>query len=546
MRWHIHFSRMGIEPILVPLTWTAATWLLLRGWRTGHWSNFVGCGVVLAAGMYTYQGAWIIPFIILLTVLYLVLNDNWILEIGKWRLGSNRAISPISNLLIKQRIGLLLAAVVAALLFAPLAWFFWQHWELVFLRPTQLAIVSATGSPADTSVWHNLWATAKLFGPFGSPGDLDPRRNLPGAPALNLWLAIPFYLGVGLAIWRIRRPAYAIILTSLAGLVVLGIFSEYAPHFHRILGAAAPAALLCAVGFDWLWQSPFLRKFGAQWVCVLLLVLGGATSAQEYFVRWAALPDLFYAFDDGIWQVGQTVAALPADQPIYLTPRTADHPTLAFAWQTQGRPAPVTFDGRYIFPLAIQPSPQPEGYIVIEHEDFRTGLLLPEVFPGATIGREWLDRQGKVYARFYQRNVGELAQRPPQQPLSITLGDGIELAGYDVQPAQLHAGEILYLQLHWQTTSIPGSDWTVFTHITRRDDAGNSQVMAGRDSLPGNGSLPTRRWQAGWRILDEYQISLPADLAPGEYGVAVGLYQATGERLPADEAGILLRMVKIE
>ena len=546
MRWHIHFSRMGIEPILVPLTWTAATWLLLRGWRTGHWSNFVGCGVVLAAGMYTYQGAWIIPFIILLTVLYLVLNDNWRVEIGKWRLGSNRAISPISNLLIKQRIGLLLAAVVAALLFAPLAWFFWQHWELVFLRPTQLAIVSATGSPADTSVWHNLWATAKLFGPFGSPGDLDPRRNLPGAPALNLWLAIPFYLGVGLAIWRIRRPAYAIILTSLAGLVVLGIFSEYAPHFHRILGAAAPTALLCAVGFDWLWQSPFLRKFGAQWVCVLLLVLGGATSAQEYFVRWAALPDLFYAFDDGIWQVGQTVAALPADQPIYLTPRTADHPTLAFAWQTQGRPAPVTFDGRYIFPLAIQPSPQPEGYIVIEHEDFRTGLLLPEVFPGATIGREWLDRQGKVYARFYQRNVGELAQRPPQQPLSITLGDGIELAGYDVQPAQLHAGEILYLQLHWQTTSIPGSDWTVFTHVTRRDDAGNSQVMAGRDSLPGNGSLPTRRWQAGWRILDEYQISLPADLAPGEYGVAVGLYQATGERLPADEAGILLGTVTIE
>ena len=98
MRWHIHFSRMGIEPILVPLVWTAATWLLLRGWRTGHWISFVGCGVILAAGMYSYQGAWIIPFIILLTVFYLVLNDNWRLGIGDWRLGSNRAISPISNL----------------------------------------------------------------------------------------------------------------------------------------------------------------------------------------------------------------------------------------------------------------------------------------------------------------------------------------------------------------------------------------------------------------------------------------------------------------
>jgi hypothetical protein len=183
---------------------------------------------------------------------------------------------------------------------------------------------------------------------------------------------------------------------------------------------------------------------------------------------------------------------------------------------------------------------------VIAHEDFRTGLLLPEVFPAATIVREWLDRQGNIYARFYQRNAGERAQRPPQHPLSIKLGDGIDLVGYDVQPAQLHAGEILYLQLHWQTTAVPSSDWTVFTHVIRRDSAGNSQVIAGRDSVPGNGSLPTRHWQAGWRILDEYQISLPTDLASGEYEVAVGLYQATGERLPADEAGVLLGTVKIE
>jgi len=553
MRWHIHFSRMGIEPILVPLTWTVATWLLLRGWRTGHWISFVGCGVALAAGMYTYQGAWVIPFIMVLSVLYLVFSDNWRLEIGDWGLGANRTISgtanlqsPISNLPTKRRTGLFLAATVALLLFAPLAWFFWQNWALVFLRPAQLAIVGATGSPADTSVWHNLWATAKMFGPLGNPGDLDPRRNLPGAPALNLWLAIPFYLGVGLAIWRIRRPVYALILTGLVGLVVLGVFSEYAPHFHRILGAAAPVALLCAVGLDWLWQWQPVRRFSGHWVSVLLLILGGATSAHEYFVRWAALPELFYAFDDGIWQVGQTVAALPGDQPTYLTPRAADHPTLAFAWQTQGRPAPVTFDGRHIFPLAAQPSPQPENYIVIAHEDFRTDLLLPEVFPAATIARKWLDHQGNVYARFYQRGSGELAQRPPQQSLAAQLGDGIELVGYDVQPAQLHAGDILYLQLHWQITAAPRAEWTVFTHVTQRDSAGNSQVIAGRDSVPGNGSLPTLRWQAGWRILDEYQISLPADLAPGEYGLTVGLYQTTGERLPAAGVGIQLGTVIIE
>ncbi len=72
MRWHIHFSRMGIEPVIVPLEWAAATWLLLRGWRTGGWGNFVALAVVLAATLYTYQGAWVIPLIVALTALLLL------------------------------------------------------------------------------------------------------------------------------------------------------------------------------------------------------------------------------------------------------------------------------------------------------------------------------------------------------------------------------------------------------------------------------------------------------------------------------------------
>ncbi len=63
MRWHIHFSRMGIEPVLVPLLWAASLWLFLRGWRTGAWLWFAACGVLLAACLYTYQGAWIIPLL---------------------------------------------------------------------------------------------------------------------------------------------------------------------------------------------------------------------------------------------------------------------------------------------------------------------------------------------------------------------------------------------------------------------------------------------------------------------------------------------------
>ncbi len=535
MQWHLHFSRMGIEPIWVPLLWTGSTALVLRGWRTGQPWAFAAGGFLLASAMYAYQGAWIMPVLAVLIVLALFVRtqtgDNEH-QFGPWSLQNP-----------KLR-GILLAGCVAALTFAPLGWYFWQHPEQFLLRPTQIAVVGEGEAAATTSVWQTSWATAKMFGPFGAPGDQDPRRNLPGAPALNLWLAIPFYLGLGLALWRIRRPAYMISLIGLIGLVLPGVFSEYAPHFHRILGAAAPTALLCGLGLDWLWQRRALFRTAV----IILLVLGGLTTTRDYFVRWAALPDLFYAFDEGLWQIGERIAALPTDEPIYLTPRTADHPTIAFALATAPttHPQPVSFDGRHIFPLSAQTNQHPENYIVILPEDFRTPLLLPEVFADATVAQTLQDGQGQAYAQIYQRPAMSAAQRPPQIAWAAPLGDGIQLAGYDLQPATLRAGEILYLQLHWLVEAAPTADWTVFTHLLAVDDEGNPTVVAGHDSQPGAGSLPTQRWQAGWRILDEYQLALPADLPPGEYALEIGLYSADGRHLPATEPSLMLGEVTLE
>lgn len=552
MRWHIHFSRMWIEPIIVPLIWTLSTWLLLVGWRTGRFAAFIGSGGFLAAGMYAYQGAWFIPFLLLGTVA--------ILFIDRWRHRS--AVATRLPPLRRTVTGLLLTGVVAALLFAPLAWFFVNHVDLVFLRPAQLSIVGETSSPADSGVTTSLWATAKMFGPFGSPGDNDPRRNLPGAPALTLWYALPFYLGLGLTLWRLYQPAAAIILLGLTGLLLPGVISEYAPHFHRILGASAPTALLCAIGLDWLWQwrprgypSTFIAI--GPWLVAFLLTTGTLREAENYFVRWAALPDLFHAFDVGLWRVGQEIAAQPADVPIYLTPRTADHATLAFAWATRpdAHPAPITFDGRQIFPLTAGANPTAERYVVIADEDFRTPLLLPGLFPTATIESEILDTTGNLYARTYGRPVGTSIVRQPQVFLhgdksTEVIGDGINLLGYDVQPAALVAGQILYLQLYWMVDTRPTADWTVYTHLLQIEANGNSKLVAGYDSQPGGGSLPTSRWQAGWQLLDEYQIVLPAELPAGSYRLTTGLYQPNGEVLPAagsTSAGeIVLGMVQIE
>lgn len=551
MRWHIHFSRMGIEPIIVPLLWTGATWLFLQGQRTGRWISFAASGLCLAAAMYTYQGAWVIPFLMIPVSLWLLIVQ------GRAKLpNESAAASPaaVQSTQLTRRLltGAVLTAGLALLLVAPLGWFIWQNIDLVLLRPAQLSIVGATASPADNSVGDAIWATAKMFGPLGTPGDLDPRRNVPGLPALSVWLALPFYLGLILALRWLAQPAYGIPLFGLVGLLLPGVFSEYAPHFHRILGAAAPTALLCAIGLDFLWQWRPWRSNAARGLVLGLLLLGGTTEAYTYFVRWARLSDLFYAFDVGLWQMGQVIAAQPATTPLYLTPREADHATLAFAWATRTQPigqqsnVPVTFDGRHIFPLTAAHTSSDELYAVIEHEDFRTRRLLPTLFPTATVTTEIQDSQGNLYARLYQRPAGTRAQRAPQQPRPVTLGDGIALVGYDVQPTPLQAGAILYLQLYWQVITAPTADWTVFTHLLQRDATGNATLVAGQDNQPGVGSLPTQRWQAGWQILDEYQIPLPDKLVPGVYELAIGLYQPEGAQLPPSGNGVVLGNITVE
>jgi len=520
MRWHIHFSRMGIEPVLVPVLWAAALWALLRAWRTGAWWAYALCGALLALSMYAYQGAWVIPFLAAAAALHLL-----------WAKRTEGAATA-------SQLGKLgVAALVAVVGIIPLARVFIEAPELLLMRPAQIAIVGETASPADSSPLTALWATSKMFGPWDGSGDLDPRRNIPGAPALNLWQALPFYLGLGWALWRFTRPGAALVVVGLAGLLLPGVVSEYAPHFHRVLGATAATALLCALGLDLVWRSQ--RQMGPVLVCVLLSA-GTLIGAADYFGRWATLPDLYHAFDVGLWEGGQWVADLPEDEPVYTTPRGAEHPTLAFAWRER-RAQPLSFDGRYLFALRADATLRPEHYFVVEHEDFRTRLLLPEVLPGTEVSREFLDPRGEVYARLYTRPAGSPAARPPRTPLAVTLGDGIRLAGFDVLPEPPRAGASLYLQLHWLVDATPSGEWTVFTHVV---DSGGARV-AGFDSRPGRGSLPTTKWQPGLRILDEYEIPLPAELAPGRYGLRSGLYRADGARLPAVGPGVELGEVQI-
>jgi hypothetical protein len=105
---------------------------------------------------------------------------------------------------------------------------------------------------------------------------------------------------------------------------------------------------------------------------------------------------------------------------------------------------------------------------------------------------------------------------------------------------------VLYLQLHWRVDAAPTADWTVFTHLMRREANGDLVQVAGSDSQPGGGSLVTTHWRPGWRVLDEYEMMLPPDLPPGIYQLEVGMYRPDGAHLPGDGAAIQLGEIALE
>ncbi len=113
-------------------------------------------------------------------------------------------------------------------------------------------------------------------------------------------------------------------------------------------------------------------------------------------------------------------------------------------------------------------------------------------------------------------------------------GDALALRGYSL-PEEAVAGSALALALDWQALAAPGVDYTQFLHFFATAD---DRFVAGFDEPPFGGRFPTSDWPAGHALRDEWQVPLPPELAPGDYQLFFGLYDAwTLERLPLQVAG---------
>ncbi|MDH7486123.1 MAG: glycosyltransferase family 39 protein [Anaerolineae bacterium] len=104
----------------------------------------------------------------------------------------------------------------------------------------------------------------------------------------------------------------------------------------------------------------------------------------------------------------------------------------------------------------------------------------------------------------------------------------VRLVGIDLGAEAVLAGTTLPVTVTWQAVGDLASwDLTGFVHLLGSD----GRVVAQEDHVPQRGQRPTRGWLPGEVVSDRYDLSLPAGLPPGLYGLEIGLYLDDGRRL---------------
>ncbi len=124
---------------------------------------------------------------------------------------------------------------------------------------------------------------------------------------------------------------------------------------------------------------------------------------------------------------------------------------------------------------------------------------------------------------------------PIEYPLIAQLGESVKFLGYQLSAEAVKPGQTLHLTLYWQALAEMSTSYTVFTHLLDKDN----HIWGQKDSLPGDGTLPTTGWLRGEVIADEYDILVQPEAPTGEYILEIGMYEATmGQRLQVvDEGG---------
>lgn len=121
------------------------------------------------------------------------------------------------------------------------------------------------------------------------------------------------------------------------------------------------------------------------------------------------------------------------------------------------------------------------------------------------------------------------SQLVTEQPLVEFFVDIQELRflGYYPMAKVIYPGAEFPVGLYWRARDKPRGDYTVAVQL--RDASG--RVVFEQASRPANDTYPTTQWDKGEVLLDWHDLTIPKDLAPGEYQIVALLRDQAGNPL---------------
>lgn len=207
------------------------------------------------------------------------------------------------------------------------------------------------------------------------------------------------------------------------------------------------------------------------------------------------------------------------------TPGNNNYPTSAWT-------AGAIFADTIEIPIRPHPSIPTTGVFKITWFDQELNTILPATCAGASPGGSAArvacePRVGTIrISSSLATPFDVLAARFAAPPVA-SFGDRIGLTRF-MLPGSAKAGSVAPIDVQWRASEPIAADYVSFVHVL--DSSG--KLVAQQDNQPRKGAYPTSAWRANEVVNDTLEVRLPPGLAPGDYSVRLGWFEATStERL---------------
>ena len=541
-------GRMAFRANLLPLFLTLSLTLLWLGWGQRKWLLVFLAGIGTGLIPYTYIPARFVPFLLLLFGL------SFLVSFGTSWKARIRTELPLIVLYLST------SAVVAA----PILIHFVLNPAHFFMRSNQLWIFDDNIDAAN-SILALLENVRDYLLILGFHSDQYWHHNAVKQWMLNPLEGLFFWLGVGVALWRWRHPAYRLLLIWLGVMLLPGVLAVEtgtntfgSHHVIRLSGAAPAVYLLASTGiwefFHFLREKLF-RKATLNPAILVLIVLSvfflvqGVSTYRLYFQIWANEPDMPESYGSA-WR--KLAESLNEQQPdigsVYFVHSSHPYWQYSLKYLLQGAAAVWVID---LFSPNVASDIE---HILLEEEDVSTARIVEWNTDNYWIGDDTealsflFGKYGRYlsteqFSSFRLHSYSDVSLDHAWnlyeylEPIAVHYDGGIALTGFALglgqnqlasnQLIQLGKERSLWGFLQWQIGPALDVDYALSLRLYSDIDEIVYQTDHKIRKLANH--TPTSNWTENESVDSLFYLDIPADIRSGGYDLRLIVYNSETE-----------------